>query len=958
MSILKNAFKLLHPDLKEAIRTLGYKDPTDIQSKAIPQIINETAKNFLIIAPTGSGKTEAVLFPIISKILYSSEIKKGIQVLYITPLRALNRDIFRRIIPLIASKLGLTVEIRHGDTPSSRREKQARRPPVILITTPESLQAILCGSRIREALRSIRYVIIDEVHALVDNKRGCQLAVGLERIRELSSDFSIIAISATVHNDYQVLEFITGGRGGKIIRSEKEKRFEVKIDSIPIDVVPSRTIFGFGIKIDVNKIAKKIAEIVNANKGKVLVFTNTRDMTEMLGLYLRKYIDPNKYAIHHSSLSKDVRISVENRFKTGDLEVVIATSSLELGIDIGEADLVIQVMSPRRAETAIQRIGRSGHMVDLISKGIIITATPDDLYESVAIIENIKARKIEPLKIIGKSYDVLAHQIIGIAREKYLERKEWPKREEVYRIIKRAWPFRDLSFREFQWVLDLLHNRIKLIIMRDKRIILRRGALKYYFSNLSTIPSTLKYDVIDLMDKKRVGELDEKYVLDLSRGDTFLLGGLPREVVEINAEKKAVFVMTTYGIAHPPRWLGDILPVSYEVAIKVGALRRLWRSQSHLNRYLSNAPLSEYAKKLFMKIAENYPRDKPIPDDRTILVEYDLREGLIIIHSPFGNEINKAFALLLSYVLTHHSDFPLVGVDSDAYRIKLSLYSSFYLNERKTIDSLEDAFNMLLDLYENKQNIYEIIRDIIIETRLDDLQWYFIQILRRFGIIHSDAYLTKSQIMRLISVYRDTPVMSETVNEFIFHNLDINGLVKVLEKISRGEINIWFTRGLSTLALQVPIFPQYIVKNLDEIINRKYEEKLLNKDMLFICLRCGYNEIRKVRDGIYSACPKCGSLRITVTKPSDENLVEIIRKALRRQKLEEHERQKLMNAEKISKYLRAYREITALVLATTGIGFKSAMDILKKFSGNKKELIKELRKREANYWKNRQFWED
>jgi len=953
-----NVFELLHPDVRKAITALGYIEPTDIQVKAIPEIHNESAKNFLIIAPTGSGKTEAVLFPVISKLLFSPRVKEGIQVLYITPLRALNRDILRRILPFIASKLGLTVEIRHSDTPSSRRGRQARKPPVILITTPESLQAILCGPRIREALRFVRYVIIDEVHALVDNKRGCQLAVALERLRELSENFRIVALSATISNDIRVMEFITGGRGGKIIRSDQKKNFEIRIDSIPIDIAPSRTMFGIGIKVDVNKIARKIADIVNTSEGKVLVFTNTRDMTEMLGLYLRKYLNSKRYAIHHSSLSRDVRIDVENRFKTHDLDIVIATSSLELGLDIGGADLVIQVMSPRRVETAIQRIGRSGHMVDLVSRGVIITATPDDLYESVAILENIRSRKIEALKLIGKSYDILAHQIIGITREKYLEEKEWPRREEIYKIIKRAWPFRDLSFEEFQCVLDLLHNRIKLIILKNKRVILRHGALKYYFSNLSTIPSTLKYDVIDLMDKKRIGELDEKYVLDLSKGDTFLLGGLPREVVEINPEKKAVFVMTTYGVAHPPKWLGDILPVSYEVAITVGGLRRLWRSKNLLEKYLSTNQLSKSAKKLFQKIASSYPENKPIPDDRTILVEYDLREGIIVIHAPFGTEINRTLALVLSYVLTHHSDFPLIGINSDAYRIKLSLYSSFYLHERKTIESLEDAFNVILDLCNNKQHINEIIREIIIETRIEDLQWYFIQVLRRFGIIRSDAYLSRSQIMRLISTYRDTPVISETVNEFIFHNLDIDGLIHVLEKINDGKINIWFAEGLSGLALQVPIFPQYVAKNLDEIINRKYEEKLLNKEMLFICLRCGYHDIKKVKQGIYTSCPKCGSLRITVTKASDKALIGIVNKALSRKKLELNEKQKLMDAERISRYLRAYREVTALVVATTGVGLKSAMDILKKFSGNKNELIKELRKREANYWKNRQFWED
>lgn len=943
--------------LRKAIKELGYKEPTEIQRKAIATLNKDNEHNFLIISPTGSGKTEAALFPVISKLLSSEEKKEeGIQVLYITPLRALNRDIFRRLIPLLASRLGLSVEIRHSDTPSSRRGKQANKPPNMLITTPESLQAILCGPKIRKALSKVRYVIIDEIHALVDNKRGCQLAVGLERLRELSNNFNTIALSATISNEIQVLNFITGGRGGKIIKSTNNKVFNIKVETIDIDITPTTTKFGFGIKVNVDQIAKKISEIISKNKGKVLVFTNTRDMTEILGLHLGKYLKNKKYAIHHSSLSRDVRIDVENRFKQHDIDAVIATSSLELGIDIGEADLVIQVMSPRRVETAIQRIGRAGHTADMVSRGIIIAATPDDLYEAVAILENIKEEKVEPLKIIGKSYDVLAHQIIGITREKYLEKREWPRREEVYNIIRRAWPFRDLSFEEFVWVLDFLQNRVRVVLLRNKRIILRRGALKYYFSNLSTIPSTLKYDVIDIIEKKRIGELDEKYVLDLSTGDTFLLGGLPREVVEINPEKKAIFVMTTYGVAHPPRWLGEILPVSYEVAVRVGKIRRFWRSRAEVNKYATQISLSKDARELFIKVALNFPKDRPIPDDKTILIEYDLGNGLVIIHSPFGNKINKTLSLLLSYILTQHADFPLVGIDSDAYRVKLSLYTSFYLSEQKTIEALEEAFSMLLDLCENN-NFNHLVREIIMETKLEEIQWYFIQVMRRFGLIHSDRYLTRSQIMRLLSTYRDTPVMHEAINEFIFHNLDLEAALHVLRSINEGTISIWFAEGLSALALQVPIFPQYVVKNIDEIINKKYEEKLLNKEVLFICLRCGYHAIKRVQEGIYSSCPKCGSIRLTVTKKTDDALLEIVRKAMNRRILSAEEKRRLIDAEKVSRFLRAYREITAMVIATTGVGFKSAIDILKKYSGNPNELIRELRKREADYWKNRQFWD-
>ena len=956
MRTLVNAFDLLHPKLRKLIRELGYNTPTEIQNKAIPKILKDDNKNYLLIAPTGTGKTEAALFPLLSKKLEEKEIDaSGIQIIYITPLRSLNRDIFRRFLPLLASKLGFSIEIRHSDTPPSRREKQARRPPFLLITTPETLQAILCGPRIRKALKNLRWVIVDEVHAIADNKRGCQLTIGLERLRELSPDISIIALSATISNEHEVLNFVTGGRGGEIIKVNYEKMFDVKIDAVDMDIKPVFSQIGFGIKVNINGIAKKIADIISKERGKILVFTNTRDMTELLGLFLKNYTNIN-FAIHHSSLSKNIRIDVEEKFKNGDLKCVIATSSLELGIDIGEADLVIHVMSPRRAETAIQRIGRAGHWINKVSRGIILAATPDDIYESIAIWENIKEGIIEPTRLIDKSYDVLAHQIIGIARDKYLDTGVWPKEKEVYKIIKRAWPFKNITREEFLWLLNFLYQRARLIILENKRVILRRGALRYYFQNISTIPSVLKYDVIDVTEKKKIGELDEKFVLELTRGDVFLLGGVPREVLEIDPDRKAVIVMTTYGDAVPPRWSGELLPVSFEVVQRVGKIRKLWKNLDKMNEYAQQGFMLGKAREYFINIARAYPRNKPIPDDKNMVIEIDTANGLVIIHSLHGTNANRTLALLLGYFLTEHVDFPLVGIDSDAYRIKLFLYKSPYILEKTIIKSLEGTLNVLMDIAKDKNSLEKIIREVILSTKLEDLQWYFVQVLRRFGIISSDKYLSRSQIMRLISSYIDTPVMTEALHEYIFNNLDIEKTIEVLNSMDNGDINTWFSLGLSSLALQVPILPQFIVKDVDTLVNQKYEERLLRKKLRFICLKCGYYEERTVSEGMY-VCPKCKSLRITVAKTSDERLIEIINKALNKVQLTANEKQRLLEAEQIGKFLRAYRDVTSLVIATPGIGMKHAIDILKKYTGNRKELIRELRRREANYWKTRAFWE-
>ena len=957
-SVANNAFNVLNPKFCQIIRELGYKRPTDIQKKAIPKIRINPYQNYLLIAPTGSGKTEAAVFPILDMLLANEELIDGINVLYITPLRALNRDIFRRLLPLLAEKLGFSIAIRHSDTPQYLRGRQAKEPPNFLITTPETFQAILCGPKIRNHLRNVRWVIVDELHALIDNKRGCQLAVGLERLRELSGDFSIIALSATIRNANDALMFITGGRGGVIIRSGDPKKFDVLIDAIEIDIMPAPTPTGIGLKINVRELAKKIAEVISREKGKVLVFTNTRDMAELLGLLLRKYAN-FQYAVHHSSLSRDVRIEAERRFKEGDLKCIIATSSLELGIDIGEADLVIQVMSPRRVETAIQRIGRAGHKARKTSRGMIIAATPDDLYEVLAIKELIKRGEIEAIDLIDKCFDVLAHQIIGIAREKYLETGKWPREEEIFRIIKRSWPFRDLKYEEFSWVLNFLFERCGFIKREKKRVILRRGAIRYYFENLSTIPSTLKYDAIDVVERKKIGELDEKFVLESKPGDVFVLGGVPREILEINPEKKAVFVMTTYSEASPPRWTGELLPVSWEVARMVGKIRRMWRRFNQFKDYLNSVELISNKARMFMEnIAKYAVKGDRIPDDKNILVEIDVLKNLVVIHAALGSRINKTLSLLLSYMLLDDARFPIIGSDSDAYRIKLILYKTLYITEDALITAIEDAINQLIEYAKNEETFRHLIMEAVRYSQLDEIKWYFIQVLRRFGLVKSDKYLTRSQIMKMLNAYANSPIMIEALHEYIIANLDIKGTAKVLLDIDQEKIQIWFAKGLSPLALQVPMMPQMLVKDIDLIIDKKYEEKLRRKNLRYICLRCGYNEIRKVSDGL-EECPKCGSIRITIAKPSDDNIINVVWRIVNKESnLSEEDKQKFMEAEQISRFYRAYREITAMVIATTGIGYKHAIDILRRYSGNKRGLIRELRRREASYWKTRIFWED
>src|SRR5947199_174458 len=327
--ISNSSFDYLVEPVRSLLRESGIEEPTPPQALASPLILQ--GENVRIIAPTGSGKTEAAILPLLSRIVGKDQ-RRGISLLYITPLRALNRDMLRRL-EVWCSKLGLTIDVARGDTPLAQRNKQSRSPPDLLVTTPETLQAILPGSRMRENLRMLDAVVVDEVHNLVESKRGVQLSVGLQRLRRVAGEFQLIGLSATVGSP------------------------QLAAGSL------------FGVRKDVG--------------------------------------------VHHGSLPREEREPVEFAFKKGEAKALVCTSTLELGIDVGSVDLVVQYMSPRQVTSLIQRVGRSGHRIGRTSEGVIIAVSADDVLESSASIAEAKLGKLEPTRPYRESLDVLAHHVAG-----------------------------------------------------------------------------------------------------------------------------------------------------------------------------------------------------------------------------------------------------------------------------------------------------------------------------------------------------------------------------------------------------------------------------------------------------------------------------------------------------------------------------------------------------------------
>ncbi len=621
-----SVFDLLAKPVQKALAQAGFTKPTLPQTLAFTPVLD--GKNVLLIAPTGTGKTEAVLLPVFSRIMKRRSTEpNGIQVIYITPLRALNRDMLKRLT-FWSEQLKISVEVRHGDTEMKIRRKQARQPPQMLVTTPETLQAILSGSQMRRHLKTVETVIVDEVHNLAESKRGVQLTLALERLFEVTErEFQRIGLSATVGNPAEVAKFIAGtDREIDVVHAFLAKNYRYKVEFL----VPGEKDFELAGKLETSPEAaariRRLTELIDSHKS-TLVFVNSRTMAEMLG-HRFSQLNRADVAVHHGSLSREERISVEDSFKAGTLKAIIATSTLELGIDIGNVDLVIQYMSPRQVSSLIQRVGRSGHTVERLSEGIILTVYPDDTLESVAAIEKAQENHIEPVLFHENALDVLAHQIAGILMD-----KETIRLTEIAEIIHRAYPYRNLKENQLQEVVDFLASLNKIRLDPEGKVLSKTGRTReYYYSNLSMIPDERRYPVVNVLSDRKIGTLgDEFMALHARVGLNFIMRGKVWRIVQIEEESGTVHVVPTEDpFAAIPGWDGEILPVSFDLAQqtglereKIGALTKQGKSPEQVAEELSaefktdKTTLLETAR----EISEHLKEGAPLPTQNRILLE-------------------------------------------------------------------------------------------------------------------------------------------------------------------------------------------------------------------------------------------------------------------------------------------------------------------------------------------------
>ena len=901
------------PDhLVAKFRSLGFEDLTEIQRRGIPVIHRKM--DSLVVAPTGSGKTECSVIPIFDHVRRTRRNGR-IKVVYVTPLRALNRDIFRRIARY-AELDGLTLAIRHGDTTQAARRKIARNPPDVLITTPETLVILLTQEAMLEALSELEWLVIDEVHELLSSERGSQLSLTLERLQlNSSAEMTRVGLSATVGNTRQAAKFVSGTkRRCRLVRDPTMRRYDVEV----------RYVEG-----SITDVAEAIAEYVEGLNldSPVLLFTNTRGESEFLASILRE-----KYSagveLHHGSLSRSVREETESILRGGGAGIVVCTSSLELGIDIGSIEVVIHYGSPRQVSKLVQRIGRSRHTRGASARGLVITNSGDDELEAKAILERIREGSIEEQSIHSGSLDVLAHHLVGLS----MQLGQVPVGQALD-TFRRAYPFRDLTEDTILSVLDLLDLNYLVSLDNDGASFGRGGrTFRYHYENLSTIPDVLKFKVFDSVSSRIIGTLDQRFVGDHGEsGNVFVLRGTQWRI--LNVDEKALTVNVEPFRGGPvtvPYWEGESIPVDRNTAQKVGDFRT---EIAQGGMEAASPVISE------LRLPE-------VPGASSIVVEHSRAVGTAVLHACFGSRINSTISAVLSSVLSSMLG-TAVEARSDAYRIALT--STVPIPEELIREALEDEYDLKSVVSASLAGSHNV-------------NWRTWCVAKRFGAVSREAVYERKYAGYLYKRYRDTPLVDEALRELYHDKYDLEGTGDVLGMIRDGSIEVCWseTDGFSRLA--EPILSHttkyYAPSGLDREVLDRVKERLLNTRHRLVCCRCGRWELavrtREVADSL--SCPRCGGRQITATFHSDYDLAGIVRRRWAGEKLGEEEKHKADRAWKVASLVESFGRDAVLVMSGHGVGADTAARILRSMV-DEETLYRQIYEAERQYVMTRGFWD-
>jgi ATP-dependent helicase Lhr and Lhr-like helicase len=861
-----------HPLVAEWFRN-KFATPTEPQELGWPHIL--AGRTTLISAPTGSGKTLAAFLACIDRLVRKAldgGLRDRVEVLYVSPLKALGNDIQKNLeIPLgeilqMAGERGLLMPpirtaVRTGDTLMHERRAMLKNPPHILVTTPESLYILLTAEKSRAILRDVETVIIDEIHAVADDKRGAHLTLSLERLEALSNRSAVrIGLSATQKPIEEVAHFLSGnGRPDPVVVNIGHKR---KLD-LAVEI-PATLLGPIATNEMWDEVYDRIVQLSEQHRS-TLVFVNTRRLVERVAHHLAGRIGEENVGAHHGSLSRRLRLAAERKLKDGQIRILVATASLELGIDIGTVDLVIQISSPRAIAMALQRVGRSGHWRGAVAKGRFFVTTRDDLLECAALVRAIRHGDLDRLIIPDSPLDVLAQQIVAscatstghvrtgdatheLARTTMSEPRisappdqGWDE-DELFALIKRAYPYRHLPRELFDSIIEMLSEGIAARRGRygaylhhdrvNRKLRARRGARLAAITSGGAIPETALFTVVAEPEGTVVGTLDEDFAVESNAGDIVLLGNTSWRIHRVEGKSGRVLVENAHG-APPtvPFWLGEAPPRTQELSLHVAELRReiseRTKTVSPVALSLKTPQVAETvswlaqecgldesgAMQAIQYILEGRAVLGDVPTQTTIIAERFFDEGggmQLVIHAPFGARINKAWGLALRKRFCRSFNFELQAAATDnGLNIALAEQHSF---------PLADVFHFL-----NPETVQPVLEQAALASPIFGTRWRWdanrslallrfqggkkvpppIQRIRSDDLLASvfpDVAACQENIVGDIQI-PDHPLVKEVMKDVLTEAMDLDGVKELLRRIADG--------GIRCLAVDTPVPSQF-----------------------------------------------------------------------------------------------------------------------------------------------------
>ncbi|MGE3639646.1 MAG: DEAD/DEAH box helicase, partial [Pirellulales bacterium] len=804
--------------------------PTDAQREAWPSI--QAGRHTLLAAPTGSGKTLAAFLAAIDRLVREAlegKLTDQTQVIYVSPLKALSNDIRRNLEEPVREILAAAVDagcepgairiaVRTGDTPANERQAMVRRPPHILVTTPESLYLLLTGAKSREILRNVRTVIVDEIHALARDKRGSHLALSLTRLDRLcDTPPTRIGLSATQRPIDEIARFLVGAQnvnaanvdaGGEPQCDIIDTGYVRELD-LAIEVPPSELSAVCTIEIWLEAYAR-LAELIRQHRSTV-VFVNTRRLAERVCHYLEEQLGKGHVASHHGSLSRETRLRAEEQLKSGELKAIVATASLELGIDIGYLDLVCQIGSPRSIATFLQRVGRAGHALGRVPKGRLFALTRDELLESLALVGAVRAGRLDRIVPPVAPLDILAQQIVAT-----VACDEWGE-DELFALCREAWPYRNLSRADFDTVVEFLSdgisatNRAGAYLHRDRihhRLRPRRSARISAITSGGAIPEQADYRVVTEGERTFVGTLNEDFAIESQIGNVFQLGNTSWRIVHVRGGE--VTVRDAHGApATVPFWLGEAPGRTAELSAEVSDLREeIWRQANESPERAVTTLTGDYgvnewgARQAVNYVAAQGAAMGLVPSRRCVVFErfFDESGGMqLVIHAPFGARVNRAWGLALRKCFCRTFDFELqASADDNGIVLSVGPQHSF---------PIERLFDFL-----NPRNAEPLLTQALLAVPMFLIRWRWnvtraLAVLRQRGGKKVPPPLQRFRADDLLTAVfpqqtacfehrpenlepPDHPLIRQTVHDCLHEAMDFDGWLELLGDIEAGNVEL------------------------------------------------------------------------------------------------------------------------------------------------------------------------